>query len=173
MPARFIVMFTVPALTPEMFNVRLFPVPDKVPLVAEPVIGVIVISVETSPVGAPLKLRLIDGVGLPVFAVAVQVTAGGPVSVTVCGPLAIPVRFIETDTVPALTPEIVSVLVFPVPDNAPLTAAPGLVPVGVIVMSVATSPVGVPLKLRLIDGVGLPVFAVAVQVIAGPTSVTV
>ena len=61
-------------------NVRVFPVPDKLPLVAEPVTGVIVISVATRFVGVALKLRLTEGVGFPVFTVAVQVA--GPSSVT-------------------------------------------------------------------------------------------
>jgi hypothetical protein len=81
-PVRLIKIDTVPALTLETVKDRVVPVPDKVPLVAEPVPDVIVKSVATNDdPGSALKVKLTAVVvGLPVGA-AVQVI--GPVTDTV------------------------------------------------------------------------------------------
>ena len=159
---------TVPALTLETAKSRQFPLPVKAPLVAEPVMGVIVMSDASNVATEALKsisIRVV--VGEPA-ALAVHVIlaggAAGATSVIVCGPLAIPSLLIEMDTVPADMLDIAKVRVFPVPVKAPLVAEP--VP-GLIVMSVASSPVGAPWKLKVMDGVGVPDAGLAVQVIAG------
>jgi hypothetical protein len=146
----------------ETVNVRVVPVPDKVPLVADPVPDVIVKSLTSNPVGTALKVKLIAvAIGLPV-GVAVHVI--GPERKIDCEKLAIPPLLIEISTFPILTLETVNVRVVPEPDKVPLVAEP--LP-DVIVKSVATKPVGSALKVKLIAVViGLPV-AVAVQVI-GP-----
>ena len=82
---------TIPAFTLETANVRVFPVPDNAPFVAEPVPGIIIKSDAVNVPGFSLKEKLIAVVvGLPV-GVAVQVFA---ISVSVWGPLAIPVLLI-------------------------------------------------------------------------------
>jgi len=167
-PARLMEIDIFPVVTSETVNVRVVPVPDKVPLVAEPVPEVIVKSDATSPVGgAALNVNVMEVVtGVPT-AVAVQVI--GPTTGTCCELLTIPVRLMEIDTFPVLTLETVNVRVVPEPDKVPRVAEP--VP-EVIVKSVATSPVGAALNVNVMEVVtGLPT-AVAVHVI-GATSVAV
>ncbi|MCL2793215.1 MAG: hypothetical protein FWD87_08990 [Spirochaetaceae bacterium] len=112
---------TVPAIGLETVNVRVVPVPDKVPLVAEPVPEVIVMFDAFNVPGSAVKLKLISVVfGVPT-AVAVQALA---ISVTCCELLTTPARLMETDTVPALTLETFNVRVVPVPDKVPLVTEP-------------------------------------------------
>jgi len=165
-PARLMEISTSPAVTLVSVNVRVFPVPVKAPLVAEPVTEVMIMSVATSPVGAALKVKLTDGVGEPGFTATVQVTVW---VVTLTGPGAIPARLMEISTSPVVTLETFKVRVFPVPVKVPLVIEPP--PIGVIVMSVVTSPVGAELKVRVIECVvGLPT-GVAVQPV-GPARIT-
>ena len=155
-PALSMEIETFPGVTLETAKDRVVPVPVNAPGVAEPVPAVIVMSVATSSVGAALKAKLILVVGLSDGdAVQVMAAAGVPAaSVTVCAALEIPFLLMEIDTVPALTLETAKDRVVPVPVNAPLVAEP--VP-EVIVMSVATSPVGASLKVKvMLVVVGLP-----------------
>jgi len=142
-------------VTLETVNDRVVPVPDKVPLVAEPVPEVIVISVAINPVGTFKNPKLIAVVvGLPV-GFAVQVILGaGATSVTFREVVSTPAKLIDTDTVPALTLETVNERVFPVPDNVPLVANP--VPEEILMFAAARFP-GLALKVKLMAVVvGLP-----------------
>ena len=159
---------TVPARTSEIFNVRVVPVPDKVPLVAEPVPEIVMFDAVNAP-GSALKVKLISVVvGVP-KGVALHVISGaGVTSTTVLAARSALPEVIETDTVPAITSETVNVRVVPVPDKVPLIAEPIS---EVIVMSDAVNVPGLALKVKLsVVVVGLPA-AVTVQLFA--TSVTV
>jgi hypothetical protein len=113
--------------------------------------------------GSLLKVKVIAVVvGLPT-ALAVHVISPAAISNTDCGSLAIPVLFMETITVPALTLEIFNVQTSPLPDNVPRVAEP--VP-GAIVKSDAVREPGLEVNSKVIAVVvGLPV-ALAVQVIS-------
>ena len=112
---------TVPAVTLVSVNVRVFPVPDNIPLVAEPVTEVIVMSVATRFVGAALKFRLTEGVGEPLFTVAVQVVLDTLAACCVTDTVLL-ILPPETVTVPVLEelPALVVTLTVTVPLLEPL-----------------------------------------------------